>query len=86
MSNSICICIACFKALQTFSLDRTGKTYASVNLDRIQSWINQGRLKSSKEQPITARDLLLSGCIHQVHDGVKVLGDVRSSRSNLFAA
>jgi len=52
-----------------------GKTYAPVNLDRIQHWIDQGRLESSPEKPITARELLLSGCIHNVHDGVKLLGD-----------
>ncbi|TFK25019.1 ribosomal protein L15 [Coprinopsis marcescibilis] len=51
------------------------KTYAPVNLDRIQHWINQGRLSSSPEKPITARELLLSGCIHDAHDGVKILGD-----------
>jgi len=53
-----------------------GKTYAPVNLDRIQHWIDQGRLKCSPDEPITAKELLLSGCIHQVHDGVKILGDV----------
>lgn len=47
-----------------------------MNLDRIQHWIDQGRLTSSPEKPITARELLLSGCIHDVHDGIKVLGDV----------
>ncbi|KAI6118712.1 ribosomal protein L15 [Pisolithus croceorrhizus] len=51
------------------------KTYAAVNLDRIQHWIEQGRLTSSSDQPITAKDLLLSGCVHNVHDGVKLLGD-----------
>ncbi|KIJ69615.1 hypothetical protein HYDPIDRAFT_106254 [Hydnomerulius pinastri MD-312] len=51
------------------------KTYAAVNLDRIQHWINQGRLHSSPEKPITARELLLSGCVHNVHDGIKLLGD-----------
>ncbi|KAH7889864.1 ribosomal protein L15 [Phlebopus sp. FC_14] len=51
------------------------KTYAAVNLDRIQHWIDQGRLHSSPEQPITARELLLSGCVHNVHDGIKLLGD-----------
>ncbi|KDR81417.1 hypothetical protein GALMADRAFT_239303 [Galerina marginata CBS 339.88] len=51
------------------------KTYAPVNLDRIQHWIDQGRLSSSPENPITARDLLRSGCVHNVHDGIKVLGD-----------
>jgi len=25
--------------------------------------------------PITARELLLSGCVHDVHDGIKILGD-----------
>ena len=52
------------------------RRYAPVNLDRIQYWVDQGRLTSSPENPITARDLLLSGCVHNVHDGIKVLGDV----------
>ncbi|EIN07645.1 ribosomal protein L15 [Punctularia strigosozonata HHB-11173 SS5] len=52
-----------------------GKTYAPVNLDRVQHWIETGRLTSSPDKPITARELLLSGCIHDVHDGVKLLGD-----------
>jgi hypothetical protein len=62
--------------LMAFVSSRTGKTWAPVNLERIQNWIDQGRLTSSPKQPITARELLLSGCIHDVHDGVKVLGDV----------
>ncbi|KAL5533390.1 MRPL10 [Sanghuangporus sanghuang] len=52
-----------------------GREYAPINLDRLQDWIDQGRLTSSPEKPITARELLLSGCIHNVHDGVKILGD-----------
>ncbi|TFK55035.1 ribosomal protein L15 [Heliocybe sulcata] len=51
------------------------KVYAPVNLDRIQHWIDTGRLASSPTQPITARELLLSGCVHNVHDGIKLLGD-----------
>ncbi|CCM02912.1 uncharacterized protein FIBRA_05026 [Fibroporia radiculosa] len=51
------------------------KTWAPVNLDRIQHWIDQGRLESSPEKPITARELLMSGCIHDAHDGVKLLGN-----------
>ncbi|KAH7927717.1 ribosomal protein L15 [Leucogyrophana mollusca] len=51
------------------------KEYAPVNLDRIQHWIEQGRLHSSPENPITARELVLSGCVHDVHDGIKLLGD-----------
>lgn len=34
-------------------------------------------MSSSPENPITARDLVESGCIHDAHDGVKILGDVR---------
>jgi len=56
-------------------VNQNEKTYAPVNLDRIQHWIDQGRLTSSPENPITARDLLLSGCVHNAHDGIKVLGD-----------
>lgn len=56
---------------------RNQKTYAPINLDRIQHWIDQGRLTSSPDKPITARELLLSGCVHQVHDGIKLLGNVR---------
>ncbi|GJJ12422.1 hypothetical protein Clacol_006664 [Clathrus columnatus] len=51
------------------------RVWAPVNLDRIQSWINQGRLSSSPTKPITARELLLSKCVHNAHDGVKILGD-----------
>ncbi|KAF9792330.1 ribosomal protein L15 [Thelephora terrestris] len=51
------------------------KEYAAVNLDRLQYWVDQGRLVSTPEQPITARELLLSGCVHDVKDGIKILGD-----------
>lgn len=57
---------------------RNRKEYAAVNLDRLQHWVDQGRLVSTPEQPITARELLLSGCVHDVKDGIKVLGDVRT--------
>ena len=48
-----------------------------MNLDRLQHWIDQGRLHSTPEKPITAKELLLSGCVHNVHDGIKLLGNVR---------
>ncbi|KAI0075477.1 ribosomal protein L15 [Panus rudis PR-1116 ss-1] len=56
-------------------VNANAKVYAPINLDRIQHWIDQGRLTSSPEKPITARELLLSGCVHDVHDGIKLLGD-----------
>lgn len=55
---------------------RNTKEYAPVNLDRLQHWVDQGRLASTPEHPITARELLLSGCVHNVKDGIKILSDV----------
>lgn len=47
-----------------------------INLDRIQSWIDQGRLDPSK--PITIKDLHKSRCLHGVkRHGVKLLARVR---------
>ncbi|KAJ5578193.1 54S ribosomal protein L10 [Penicillium hispanicum] len=45
---------------------------APVNLDRIQSWIDQGRIDPAR--PITVRELSQSNCIHETRDGVKLLG------------
>jgi large subunit ribosomal protein L15 len=43
-----------------------------INLDRIQLWIDQGRLNPTK--PITMKELAKSRCLHGVKDGVKLLG------------
>lgn len=45
-----------------------------INLDRIQSWIDQGRLDVSK--PITIKELNESRCLHGIKDGVKLLARV----------
>lgn len=45
-----------------------------INLDRIQSWIDQGRLDISK--PITIKELNESRCLHGIKDGVKLLARV----------
>lgn len=50
-----------------FSID-----LAPVNLDRIQHWIDQGRIDPTR--PITIRELAQSRCIHQTKEGVKLLG------------
>ncbi|KAL8690103.1 MAG: hypothetical protein Q9218_004371, partial [Villophora microphyllina] len=42
-----------------------------LNLEKVQSWVNQGRLNPSR--PITIRELAKSRCISQVKDGVKLL-------------
>ncbi|KAH8426081.1 mitochondrial 54S ribosomal protein uL15m [Aspergillus melleus] len=44
---------------------------ATVNLERIQQWIDQGRIDPAR--PITIRELAQSRCIHQPKEGVKVL-------------
>lgn len=46
---------------------------ATVNLDRIQYWIDQGRI--NPKQPITLKELYKSGCISRPIDGLKILGD-----------
>jgi len=45
-----------------------------INVDRIQSWIDQGRLDISK--PITINELNESRCLHGIKDGVKLLARV----------
>lgn len=42
-----------------------------MNLDRVQEWIDQGRIDPTR--PITIRELTQSRCIHQTKDGVKLL-------------
>lgn len=42
-----------------------------INLDRIQDWVNQGRLDPS--QPITLKELTRTRAIHGIKDGVKLL-------------
>ncbi|KAI9257309.1 ribosomal protein L18e/L15P [Phascolomyces articulosus] len=49
-----------------------GKEYHQLNLDRLQHWIQTGRIDASK--PITMKALLDSRCIHKIQDGVKLLG------------
>jgi len=42
-----------------------------LNLDRVQAWIDQGRIDPTK--PITVKELIDSRCLHRVKDGVKLL-------------
>lgn len=46
---------------------------STVNLDRIQTWIDQGRLDPSI--PITLRELYKSRAVSGAKDGVKLLGN-----------
>ncbi|KAF9921310.1 YmL10, partial [Modicella reniformis] len=49
------------------------KYFQPLNLDRLQFWIESGRIDPS--QTITMKHLLDTRCIHKVQDGVKLLGD-----------
>ena len=44
----------------------------SLNLDRLQSWVDQGRIDPSR--PITIKELGQSRCAIGIKDGVKLLG------------
>ncbi len=45
-----------------------------VNVDKIQEWIDKGRLDASVS--ITLKELVKSRCIHGIKDGVKLLSKV----------
>ena len=47
-----------------------------LNLERLQHWIDKGLIDPT--QPITMKELYETRCVHGVHDGVKLLGDVRN--------
>jgi large subunit ribosomal protein L15 len=54
--------------------DRFSSEFVPLNLDKLQSWIDQGRLDPTKL--ITIKELNESGCVTRVKDGVKLLGNV----------
>ena len=53
------------------------KDYAILNVGQIQEWIDLGRLVPKEKDFVTTRDLVVSGVIKNVQDGVKILGKVR---------
>ncbi|KAL2828455.1 ribosomal protein L18e/L15P [Aspergillus cavernicola] len=55
--------------------------FVPANLDRIQEWIDQGRIDPAR--PITVRELAQSRCIHNTKDGVKLLS--RGIETNVTA-
>ncbi|KAI9651812.1 MAG: YmL10 [Alyxoria varia] len=58
-----------------FALDMT-----PINLDRIQLWIDQGRLDPTR--PITMKELSATRCVHGIKDGIKLLArNVQGLRS-----
>ncbi|OLL23101.1 54S ribosomal protein L10, mitochondrial [Neolecta irregularis DAH-3] len=48
------------------------KCLSVLNLDKLQQWIDEGRLDASKR--ITMKHLLKTRCVHVIKDGVKLLG------------
>jgi hypothetical protein len=61
--------------IHLFSMFRHKKEYSLINLDRIQTLIDSGRIDSSK--PITVESLYKAG-IKNLQDGVKILARVTS--------
>lgn len=53
--------------------NHTHHEFQVLNLDKIQHFISMGRLIPKENELITMRDLLASGIISQVKEGVKVL-------------
>ncbi len=49
-----------------------------INLNRLQEFIDTGRLKPKANDFITIRDLALAGLVTHVGDGVKLLAEVSS--------
>ena len=47
------------------------KEYVALNLDRLQAWIDAGRIDAT--QPITMHHLKKSNIVHTIHDGVRLL-------------
>ncbi|KAL9611950.1 MAG: hypothetical protein Q9167_003437 [Letrouitia subvulpina] len=47
------------------------KDMVPLNLDKIQSWVDQGRLDPAK--PITIKELAASRCASDIKDGIKLL-------------
>lgn len=70
------------KVLHT-DLSRHTKDFAIVPLTRIQSWIAQGRLAS--DRPITPRELIISRCVSDAKDGIKLLARSKSHDCSLNA-
>lgn len=59
------------------SLNSSKQDLVPLNLERLQHWIDKGLIDPT--QPITMRELYETRCVHGVHDGVKILGDVSFS-------
>ena len=64
--------------MRSFTID-----LATVNVDKIQEWIDNGRIDPSI--PITLVQLYNSRCIHQVREGVKLLARVRITCFSLLS-
>lgn len=78
-------CWRCSMELQTWLMNdahRFKVEMSPINLDRIQEWINQGRL--NPDEPITMKELKKTRCLHGVkRHGVKLLSRVREPHSYL---
>lgn len=58
-------------------VSRRAPTLSEVNLDKLQDWINQGRIDPTKQ--ITPKELIESRLIGSVKDGIKLLARGKST-------
>lgn len=54
---------------------RFGRVYRPLGLERVQHWIDMGRLDPSK--PITLKELQDSGVVGKIKQGIALVGTVR---------
>ena len=58
---------------------KSERNFETLGLNKIQEFIDKGRLKVKPNELITMRDLWLAGLVTQVGDGLKLLAGVLSS-------
>lgn len=59
-----------------FLLPYSAKEYQEVNLEKIQEYVEKGKLVPANDKMLNMRDLVLAGIINNPKDGVKLLAKV----------
>jgi Ribosomal proteins 50S-L15, 50S-L18e, 60S-L27A len=62
---------------------RSARDLEVLNLEKIQQFVDMGRLTPKSNAMITMRDLLSAGLVTQVKDGVKLLAQVSEGQAGL---
>jgi hypothetical protein len=87
MSKAIPRFLSCDGATSYFFLSvlymswYSAREMVGLNLDKVQEYINMGRLVVKKDTFTTMRDLYNVGLISRIKDGIKLLAKVRTTRN-----